>query len=148
MATLTATLAAVTSILQPLVPATLAAVVNGPREQLNESPAAWVWFGPTSVAHDTDGTTTWERHVTRTGRVTVYANRSGLLPGAYAALVAPVDAVMDALNAEPTRSGVWDRFEVTGVGEPGMDEQLGMIAVDVQWAALWIEANTYLNDWG
>jgi hypothetical protein len=149
MSTLAATLDAITSLLQPLVAdGTLKAAVTGPREQINDFPAAWVWFGPATVLHDPAGRTTLERHTTRTARVRLYAKRAALLPGAYTALVPLIDAVTATLSAAPVIEGVADRFGVTGHNEPGYDEELGALFVDVSCAALWIDADTYVQDWG
>lgn len=142
-ATLAETLQAVTDLLTPLVTAgTLKRAINGPQDQLNEFPAAWVWFGPATVSRQA-----YERQITYTGFVRVYADRRGLLPGDYARLVPPVDAILAACRDNPTLGDLAERFDATAVSLPAYDAELNALSVDVQWAALVIEPDTYEQDW-
>lgn len=146
MAALEAVVAAVAGLLAPLAPATLAAVVAGPTDQLNEFPAAWVW--PAESVDELDPAAgILEERTTQLGFVRLYVDRRGLLLSEFAratALVAPVKA---AMRGSRTLSGLVDRFQSTGSTRPAQDDELGAIFVDVGWRAVWIEPGTYPVAW-
>lgn len=145
---LASTIAAVVELLEPLVTSgDLKRVSSGPREQLTSYPAAWVWYGPMEVRHETTIRQNLERNSVRQIRVTIYVKRSGMLPMAYMALVPVIDAVVAQLQTVNDIEDVSDRFLVTGYGEAGVDEELDAVAVDIFVLSEWTDENTYVHDW-
>lgn len=147
MATLVATLSAVRGLLAPLVTAgTLATVLDGPQNQINDYPAAEVRFGSGQVGRDPVARVLERRHV-RTGIVRLYIDQRGQLGEENARLAPLIDAVETAFGASPTLGGTVDRFDATGNGEMSRDAELDALYVDVGWSALTIESDTYVQDW-
>lgn len=142
------TIQAVVDLLEPLVTdGTLKRVSSGPREQLSSYPAAWVWYGPMEVRHETTIRQNLERVNVRTIRVSLYDKRSGMLPQAYMALVPVIDAVVTRLQSVNEIDGVSDRFVVAGHGEASVDDELDAIVVDIVVTSEWTDADTYVQDW-
>lgn len=142
------TIQAVVDLLQPLVTdGTLKRVSSGPREQLSTYPAAWVWYGPMEVRHETTIRQNLERVNIRTIRISLYDKRSGMLPMAYMALVPVIDAVVARLQTVNEIDDVSDRFVVQGHGEAAEDSELDAIVVDIVVTSEWTDADTYVQDW-
>jgi hypothetical protein len=145
---LATTIDAVVELLQPLVAAdVLKRVSTGPREQLTSYPAAWVWYGPMEVRHETTIRQNLERISLRQIRVSLYVKRSGMLPMAYMALVPVIDASVAQLQTVSEIDGVSDRFLVTGYSEAFLDVELDAVTADVLVLSEWNDADTYINDW-
>lgn len=142
------TIQAVVDLLEPLVTdGTLKRVSSGPREQLSSYPAAWVWYGPMEVRHETTIRQNLERVNVRTIRISLYDKRSGMLPQAYMSLVPVIDAVVARLQTVNEIDGVSDRFVVAGYGEAALDDELDAIVVDIVVTSEWTDADTYVQDW-
>ena len=147
MTTLVDTLAAVRAVLAPLVTAgTIKVVLDGPQNQMNEFPAAEVRWGPGTVTREPAGQGLERRHI-RNGVVRIYVEQTGLLGENYVRLAPVIDAVEAAFRDAPTLSGAADRFDASGNGPLLKDSEVNCLYVDVSWAAMDIEPDTYLQDW-
>lgn len=147
MATLVGTLDAVAGLLAPLVTAgTLTKVVRGPQDMAWEFPVAEVVFGAGFVGRNPEARIL-ERLQTRSGAVRVYVARQEALAGEYAKFAPIVDAVETAFGASPRLAGVADRFDASGNSGLAYDTAQNLLFVDVNWTALSIEPDTFVQDW-
>jgi hypothetical protein len=97
-----------------------AKVVNGPDDQANAFPAAWVWFGEVPAGGvrpgASEGGFLWaDRRVV----VRVLVERNSDLPTEYGRLVPFVDAIPPAFAAAYTLGGACDKCLPVGHTEPG-----------------------------
>lgn len=147
MTTLTRTLARVVELLRPLVEdGTLVSVVAGPQDLRMEFPIAEVIFGVGSVGRTVEARIL-ERTHTRTGVVRVYVARQQPMPGEYAKFAPIVDAIELAFGAEPRLGGDADRFDATGNSGLTYEEGANLLWVDIGWAAIVAEPDTFVQDW-
>jgi hypothetical protein len=145
--TLVSTLSAVTSLLAPLVTAgTLVKVIEGPEDTIFEFPTAEVIFGPGTVGRN-PAARILERQQTRTGVVRVYVARQQPLAGEYAKFAPIIDAIESAFGASPRLGGLADRFDCSGNSGLQWDENQNLLSVDITWAAIDAEVDTFVQDW-
>lgn len=146
-ATLVETLAAVRGVLAPLVTAgTITAVLDGLNDSLGTPPVIDVLWGPATEGRD-PGAGVLLRQQQRTGVARIYVARRGVMRLDYARVAPIIDAVEAAFRDAPTLGGLVDRFDATGHGQLLPDEQLSALYVDVNWTALTIEEDTFIQDW-
>lgn len=147
MATLTATLAAVADLLEPLATAgTVKRVYRGEQDSINESPSLEVRMGAALIGRNPEAGIL-ERQAQRLGSVRIWINRTDALSVESARFAPIVDAVEAAFGDAPDLSGNADRFDATGNSGVGYDDGENKLWVDVNWSALSIEPDTFIQDW-
>lgn len=146
MATLVDTLDAVAELLAPLVPDPLKQVLTHQQDILSEFPIAEVRFGPGQVGRQPEARIL-ERRQTRTGVVRVYVARQQPLAGEAAKFAPIVDAIELAFAADPRLGDLADRFDATGNTGLLYDADQNLLFVDVSWAAIVAEVDTFVQDW-